>query len=70
MGQMKSITGEAWVQVRYFEPDEIDDPFNEYPDGRIKLLLMPTSVVFPEYDPHQKGVLTKLTIISQSPLSR
>lgn len=63
MGQMKSITGEAWVQVRYFEPDEIDDPFNEYPDGRIKLLLMPTSVVFPEYDPHQKGVLTKLTIM-------
>ena len=63
MGQMKSITGDAWVQVRYFEPEEIDDPFNEYPDGRIQLLLMPTSVVFPEYDPHQRGVLTKLTIM-------
>ena len=63
MGQMKSITGDAWVQVRYFEPDELDDPFNEYPDGRIKLLLLPTSVVFPEYDPHQKGVLTKVTIM-------
>ena len=63
MGQMKSITGDAWVQVRYFEPDELDDPFNEYPDGRIKLLLMPTSVVFPEYDPHQRGVLTKVTVM-------
>ena len=63
MGQMKSITGDAWVQVRYFEPEELDDPFNEYPDGRIKLLLMPTSVVFPEYDPHQRGVLTKVTIM-------
>lgn len=63
VGQMKSITGDAWVQVRYFDPEELDDPFNEYPDGRIKLLLMPTSVVFPEYDPHQKGVLTKLTIM-------
>jgi len=63
MGQMKSITGEAWIQVRYFDTTEIDDPFNEYPEGRIKLLLMPTSVVFPEYDPHQKGVLTKVTIM-------
>lgn len=63
MGQMKSITGDAWVQVRYYEPEELDDPFNEYPDGRIQLLLMPTSVVFPEYDPHQRGVLTKLTIM-------
>lgn len=63
MGQMKSITGDAWVQVRYYEPEELDDPFNEYPDGRIQLLLMPTSVVFPEFDPHQRGVLTKLTIM-------
>lgn len=63
LGQMKSITGEAWVQVRYYDPDELDDPFNEYPDGRIQLLLMPTSVVFPEYDPHQKGVLTQVTIM-------
>lgn len=63
LGQMKSITGDAWVQVRYFDPSELDDPFNEYPDGCIKLLLMPTSVVFPEYDPHNKGVLTKVTIM-------
>ena len=63
MGQMKSITGDAWVQVRYFDAEELDDPFNEYPNGRIQLLLMPTSVVFPEYDPHQRGVLTKVTIM-------
>lgn len=63
MGQMKSITGDSWVQVRYYEAEELDDPFNEYPEGRIQLLLMPTSVVFPEYDPHQRGVLTKLTIM-------
>lgn len=63
IGQMKSITGDAWVQPRYFSPDELDDPFNEYPDGRIKLLLIPTNVVFPEYDPHQRGVLTRLTVM-------
>lgn len=63
IGQMKSVTGDAWVQVRYFEAGEFDDPFNEYPDGRLQLLLMPSSVVFPEYEPHQKGVLAKLTIM-------
>ena len=26
LGQMKSVTGEAWVQVRYFSTHEIDDP--------------------------------------------
>ena len=65
MGQMKSVTGEAWLQVRYFSPEELDDPFQKYPEGRIKILLQPTSVVFPEFDPHQKGVLTKLSIVYQ-----
>lgn len=65
LGQMKSVTGEAWVQVRYYSPDELDDPYNKYPEGRIKLLLQPTSVVFPEYDPHQKGVLKKVSIVYQ-----
>lgn len=65
LGQMKSVTGESWVQVRYFSPDELDDPYGEYPEGRLKLLLQPTSVVFPEYDPHQRGVLKKVSIIYQ-----
>lgn len=67
LGQMKSVTGEAWVQVRYYSPEELKDIdfFNKYPDGRIKLLLQPTSVVFPEYDPHQRGVLKKLSIVYQ-----
>ena len=63
MGQMKSVTGESWVQVRYYRPDEIEDPFYKYPDGRLRLLIQPTGVVFPEFDPHQKGVLRKLSII-------
>lgn len=65
IGQMKSVTGDAWLQVRYYAPNELDDPFGKYPDGRIKILLQPTSVVFPEYDPHQRGVLRKISIIYQ-----
>lgn len=63
MGQMKSVTGEAWVQVRYFDPDELDDPYNEYPEGRIGVVLMNSSVMFPEFDPHEKGKLIGLTIM-------
>lgn len=63
IGQMKSVTGDAWIQVRYHGVDEIDDPFNLYPDGRLRLHLLPTSVVFPEYDPHEKGKLVKLTVM-------
>ena len=63
MGQMKSVTGEAWVQVRYFKPEELDDPYGEYPQGRIQIMLLPTSVVFPEFDPHNRDKLTRVTIM-------
>ena len=63
LGQMKSVTGDAWLQVKYFSPEELDDPLNKYPDGRLRILLQPTSVIFPEYDPHEKGRLTRLQII-------
>lgn len=63
IGQMKSVTGEAWVQVRYFLPEELDDPYNEYEKGRLRILLLPTSVVFPEFDPHDRDKLTRVTIM-------
>lgn len=65
MGQTKSITGDCWVQVQYFNSDEVDDPYGKYTDGRLKISIQPTNVVFPEYDPHQKGVLTKVTLLYQ-----
>ena len=63
LGQMKSVTGEAWLQVRYFRADEIDDPYGEYPNGRVRVMLIPTSVVFPEFDPHDRDKLTRVTIM-------
>ena len=63
MGQMKSVTGESWVQVSYSSPEELDDPFGKYPNGRLELLLQPTNVVFPEYNPHRKGELQSLSLI-------
>ena len=63
LGQMKSITGEAWVQVQYIPPEQLNDPFNQYPDGRIRVMLMDTSTVFPEFDPHERGKLLKVTVM-------
>lgn len=65
LGQMKSVTGEAWLQVRYYTPEEMadTDPFGEYEQGRVRILLMPTQTVFPEFDPHDRDKLVKLTVM-------
>lgn len=65
LGQMKSVTGEAWLQVSYVPPEDLEDPFGEYPDGRLRVTLVPTSTVFPEYDPHDRSKLVRLSIIYQ-----
>lgn len=62
LGQSKSVTGDGWVHVRYFSKDDLDDPFNEYENGRIRVVVVPTGIVFPEYDPHDKDKLVKVTI--------
>lgn len=63
IGQMKSITGDAWIQVRYHDRDEIQDPYNLYPEGRLRLHLLPTSVVFPEYDVHERDRIVRLSVM-------
>lgn len=63
LGQMKSVTGEAWLQVRFDTPEEIKDPFAEYPDGRVRIILHPTSIIFPEFNPHDRDQLDKITIM-------
>lgn len=63
LGQTKAITGEAWVKVQYQEAGEFHDPFGEFPDGRIKLSVVPTQFVFPRYTDHDKDVLESLLIM-------
>lgn len=63
LGQTKSITGEAWIKVQFQEAGEIEDIFEEYPNGRIKLSVFPTQYVFPEFDNHDKDKMTGLLIM-------
>lgn len=63
VGQTKSITGEAWVRVQYVAPEDLDDPFEEYPKGRIRVNVVPTQYVFPTFDDHDKDKLNQLLIM-------
>ena len=63
VGQSKAITGDAWVQAKYYDKEDLDDPYGEHPDGMIKVMTIPTSVVFPEYDVHDKSSLKKVTVM-------
>lgn len=63
IGQMKSITGDAWVKVNFEEAGDFKDPFEEYPNGRIRLACVPTQYVFPRYNDHDKDTLEELLIM-------
>ena len=65
LGQSKSVTGDGWFQVSFDDPKDPDyyDPFGEYDNGRIRLTVLPTAIVFPKYnDMHNKDMLESLTI--------
>lgn len=62
MGQSKAITGDSWVQVRFERPEDIDDPFGEYQQGRIRINTIPSNIVFPIYNEHDKDKLEQVTI--------
>lgn len=63
IGQTKSITGEAWVQIQYQSPEDLNDPFEEYPNGRIRLSVVPTQYAFPQFNEHDKDRLESLLIM-------
>ena len=71
LGQMKNVTGDAYVHV-HFEPKYIDgvlnpdfdDPFDEYENGRIRLFLVPSSICFPQYaDGYDTSAMESCTIM-------
>lgn len=72
IAQSKSVTGDGWLQIA-FEPKfdakgkqnkTFKDPFDEYDKGRIRLIVVPSSIVFTEYDDgYDKDKLRKLKIM-------
>jgi hypothetical protein len=72
LGQMKSVTGDGWTQVVY-QPKLNDDgtpnenfydPYDEYEKGKIRILVVPSNICFPEYDDgYDKDNLRKFTVM-------
>lgn len=63
MGQTKSISGEAWIRVQFEEAEDLVDPFEEYPNGRIRLSVLPTQYVYPRFNDHDKDRLDHVLIM-------
>lgn len=65
IGQTKSVTGEAWVKVNFIKPEDLGNPFEEdkYPNGKIKLSVIPTQYVFPEFNQHNKDEIDNILIM-------
>nr|DAO15474.1 MAG TPA: portal protein [Caudoviricetes sp.] len=63
LGQSKSVSGDAWIKVQYEKPEDLEDPFGEYPNGRVRISVVPTQYVFPRFDNHDKDRLESLLIM-------
>ena len=63
IGQAKAVNGDMWVQVKFESPDEIDDPFEEYSRGRVRIIAYHKGLVFTTYDPHDKDKLIELKLM-------
>lgn len=72
IGQTKSVTGDVWVQVTYVPKylsdgklnPAFDDPYDEYENGRIRLVVVQPNIVFPEYETtYDKDKLKSVTVM-------
>lgn len=63
IGQTKTITGDAWIKVQYESPEDLNDVFGKYPNGRIRLSVVPTQYVYPRFNNHDKDKLEQLLIM-------
>lgn len=63
IGQTKTITGDAWIKIQYESPEDLNDVFGKYPNGRIRLSVVPTQYVYPRFNNHDKDKLEQLLIM-------
>jgi len=65
IAQSGGVTGNGWVKVavEQFDPEEEPDKYEEYPQGRIRLIVLPSFACFPTWDGHDKEKLVKFRVI-------
>jgi hypothetical protein len=75
-GQSKAVTGDGWIQVNFqpkYDKDtegndvpnpDFYDPYDEYEKGRVRIMVVPPNICFPEYDDgYDKDNLKKFTVM-------
>lgn len=65
IGQMGAITGDCFIKVSWEDPEVDDNGMlyeEEYPDGKVRIDVLPTSSVFPVYSSHDKDKMVSCTL--------
>ena len=65
IGQMGAITGDCFIKVSWEDPEVDDNGIlyeEEYPDGKVRIDVLPTSSVFPVYSSHDKDKMVSCTL--------
>ena len=65
IGQMGAITGDCFIKVSWEDPEVDDNGMlyeEEYPDGKVRINVLPTSSVFPVYSSHDKDKMVSCTL--------
>jgi hypothetical protein len=65
MGQSGGVTGNSWVKVTVDEFDPKEEPMMAeiYPQGRIRLTLLPGHACFPRWKAHDKDKLEAMKVL-------
>ena len=65
IAQAGGITGNSFIKVTIekFDPEEYPDKSEIYPNGRIRLILLPTFSTFPTWHGHDRDKMVKCRII-------
>lgn len=65
IAQAGGVTGNAWAKVVVEEFDEDELPFMKelYPNGRVRIIILPTYTVFPTWHAHDRDKMVKCKIV-------
>lgn len=62
LGQIGGVSGDAYVLPTYESPGDFPDPFQQYPEGRIRVMALPSHIVFPKYNDIDRSVMDSCEI--------
>lgn len=62
LGQMGGVSGDAYIMPVFEVPGEFPDPYEQYPDGRIRIMVLPSHICFPKYNDLDRSVMDSFEI--------